>query len=302
MLSACLCLLILWSMFIGTLPVPLLILVCGAGSVLTFLMRHQHESLLSIDRYARRARLQTANPCLKLLSCVLLLFLCAFSPAAWPPLSLCLLLGLLTLHSTKLSLRQYLSLLSLPLTFLLLSELALLWNYAPTASGLISLPCFDGFLVLDPAAQSFARLIAARALGALSCLYLLSLSTPLPDLLSALQKLRIPALIIDLSTLIYRYIFLLLDVHSTMKNAAASRLGYQGFKRSLRTSGTVYGMLLVKSFRRTSTCFDAMESRCYDGSIRFLTEPKPLTPKALLLFVSLLLYASVSVFSTFFRL
>ena len=64
--------------------------------------------------------------------------------------------------------------------------------------------------------------------------------------------------------------------------AAASRLGYAGPVRSLRTTGRVYGGLLAHSFRRAQACFDAMESRCYDGGIRFLTREKPVrAPHAL---------------------
>ena len=40
--------------------------------------------------------------------------------------------------------------------------------------------------------------------------------------------------------------------------------------------------LLAHSFRRAQACFDAMESRCYDGGIRFLTREKPVrAPHAL---------------------
>ena len=66
------------------------------------------------------------------------------------------------------------------------------------------------------------------------------------------------------------------------RDAAASRLGYAGPVRSLRTTGRVYGGLLAHSFRRAQACFDAMESRCYDGGIRFLTREKPVrAPHAL---------------------
>ena len=58
------------------------------------------------------------------------------------------------------------------------------------------------------------------------------------------------------------------------------RLGHP--VRSLRTTGRVYGGLLAHSFRRAQACFDAMESRCYDGGIRFLTRVKPVrAPHAL---------------------
>ena len=86
-------------------------------------------------------------------------------------------------------------------------------------------------------AQTAARLVMARALGAVGCLYFLSLSTPVPELLDALRRARVPEVVGDLAVLIYRYIFILFATFRSMRDAAASRLGYAGPVRSLRTTG-----------------------------------------------------------------
>ena len=145
-----------------------------------------------------------------------------------------------------------------------------------------NVPFLGGYFVLRAPAQTAARLVMARALGAVGCLYFLSLSTPVPELLDALRRARVPEVVGDLAVLIYRYIFILFAAFRSMRAAAASRLGYAGPVRSLRTTGRVYGGLLAHSFRRAQACFDAMESRCYDGGIRFLTREKPVrAPHAL---------------------
>ena len=95
-------------------------------------------------------------------------------------------------------------------------------------------------------------------------------TSPVPELLDALRRARVPEVVGDLAVLIYRYIFILFATFRSMRDAAASRLGYAGPVRSLRTTGRVYGGLLAHSFRRAQACFDAMEIRCYDGGIRFL--------------------------------
>ena len=46
-------------------------------------------------------------------------------------------------------------------------------------------------------------------------------------------------------------------------------------------SRPVMTSLLALSFRRASTAFDAMESRCYDGHLRFLSPVKPLRARDL---------------------
>ena len=110
-----------------------------------------------------------------------------------------------------------------------------------------------------------------------------------------LRRAHVPYVMTELDVLIYRYLFVLLSAYQDMKDAAASRLGYSGFARSIRTTGAVYGNLLASSFRRARACFDAMESRSCDGEIRFLEREKPVTTPAALLFGSLIAGAAVCV-------
>ncbi|MEG1778051.1 MAG: hypothetical protein RR209_03650, partial [Angelakisella sp.] len=42
--------------------------------------------------------------------------------------------------------------------------------------------------------------------------------------------------------------------------------------------------LLASSYRKAGGCFDAMESRCYNGKIRFLETAKMITPSDVTLF------------------
>ena len=244
--------------------------------------------MLVIDVYARRSRYFAWSPALKTGGCVLLLVLCVASPSPWVPLALALIMAFLTVWGGGIHFHDYLALLSLPAAFLLLSGLALLWDYVPVMDGVAAIPLWNGWLVVTAAAQVRARLGMARALGAMICLYFLSLSTTMPEILSVLRRAHVPSVMTELAVLIYRYLFVLLSAYETMQDAAASRLGYSTFARSIRTTGAVYGNLLAASFRRAGACFDAMESRCYDGEIRFLEREKPVTLPAALLFGGLL--------------
>lgn len=276
---------VLWSLWAGTMPAAFSVLLCLlAGGALAVFGRHHHGGVLVIDVYARRSRYFTWSPALKTAGCLGLLVLCAVSPTPWVPLSLGLILALLTVWGGGIRFHDYLALLSLPAAFLLLSGLALLWDYAPVREGIIALPLGNGWLVVTAAAQVRARLVMARALGAVSCLYFLSLSTTIPEIFSVLRRAHVPQVMTELAVLIYRYLFVLLSAYQSMRDAAASRLGYGGFARSVRTTGAVYGNLLGASFRRAGACFDAMESRCYDGEIRFLQREKPVTVPAAALF------------------
>ena len=86
--------------------------------------------------------------------------------------------------------------------------------------------------------------------------------------------------------LIYRYIFVMLDTAARMRVSAASRLGYEGAGRSLRTTGLVYANLLGRSFGRARVCQQAMESRGWEGDIRFLVRKKPVRAAHLIPFAA----------------
>ena len=279
---------VLFSLFVGTLPTAAALALCVlAGGALAVFGHHSHGGVLVIDVYARRSRYFAWSPALKTGGCVLLLVLCVASPSPWVPLALALIMAFLTVWG-GIRFHDYLALLSLPAAFLLLSGLALLWDYVPVMDGVAAIPLWNGWLVVTAAAQVRARLVMARALGAMSCLYFLSLSTTMPEILSVLRRAHVPSVMTELAVLIYRYLFVLLSAYETMQDAAASRLGYSTFARSIRTTGSVYGNLLATSFRRSGACFDAMESRCYDGEIRFWEREKPVTLPAALLFGGLL--------------
>ncbi len=90
------------------------------------------------------------------------------------------------------------------------------------------------------------------------------------SIIGVLRRARCPNVLISLMFLIYRYIFILLSMHHTMRDAAASRLGFTDYRTSVRTTARLYSQLLANSYRQADTNFDAMESRCYDTDIRFL--------------------------------
>lgn len=113
-----------------------------------------------------------------------------------------------------------------------------------------------------------------KALGAVSALYMMTLTTPLSEIIAVLRKAHVPKLIIELMNMIYRYIFIMIDTHSRMKNSAESRLGYCDFKTSCYSFGQVASNLLVVSLKRGNNYYNALEARCYNGDLQFLEEEK----------------------------
>ncbi|MCL2336336.1 MAG: cobalt ECF transporter T component CbiQ [Firmicutes bacterium] len=262
---------VVWCLFYGRVPPAPLVLLCVVlGIGLALLGRHKHGRVFMIDVYAQVSRLNQVNAVLKFWTVLVLLGLCisARGPAAGGFLIVAM--PVLVVGAGGLALRDYIQILALPVSFLLLSGLALLFDASLQPCGVFAVHIFGFWLCVSPESQVRTTLVIARALGAVSCLYLLSLTTPMAELIGVLRRVRCPAVLIDLMYLIYRYIFILVHMHYTMRDAAKTRLGYVDYRASVRTTGSLYTNLLARSYRQANINFDAMESRCYDTQILFL--------------------------------
>ena len=178
---------------------------------------------------------------------------------------------------------SYLRLFLIPLSFLAMNALVLGLSLRETPLELFSLPVGGLYLTAGRETLSAAACMAATALAGVSCLYFLALSTPLSELLLFLKGLHLPALIIELMMLIYRFIFLLLDCAGKISVAQRSRLGNRDFHTSLSSFASLVSCLFIQSVRRSGILYDAMEARCYDGNFSVLRECLPPKPSHLVL-------------------
>lgn len=263
-------------LFYGRIPtVPLAVAAVGLCLLYGFLSlrhNHHHGRFVSIDIHAQRSRLGCYHPGLKVCFAVACAVVCIAADSI--PVSLFLLVSMsfITIYVGGTPTHYYLSLLAIPVVFIILGTVAILFEIAPHPLGLLDISLGSRYLSVTAAGQMRALGLMCKALGAVSCLYFLSLSTPMHLIISVLRRAKIPAVVVELMYLIYRYIFIMLDSQAQMADAAKSRLGYRNWHVSLRTMLTNSFLLLFLSLRRATDCFAAMESRCYDGEIRFLEE------------------------------
>jgi energy-coupling factor transporter transmembrane protein EcfT len=120
-----------------------------------------------------------------------------------------------------------------------------------------------------------ALLAGARVLAASTVAGWLVAFTPLDRLQSALVFLRVPAALVELLGLAWRYAAVLKDTLVTARDAQALRLGWATRSRALRSSGTLAGVVFGRAIDQTSTLADAMALRGHQGRARF-AQPSPL--------------------------
>lgn len=239
---------------------------------------HSHgNKTLDMDQYAVKSGLAFVNPDLKLLMGVLSLFFCLLSKTGITSVIVAIIMVSLILFIGKVRFCEYLHLILIPFTFILLSAIVLLVDISKQKLGFIDIPVFGWYLAITKASLFISARVSIKALCSVTCLYMISLSTPMYEIIAVLRKCKTPEIVIELMYLIYRFIFILLDAYHNMKLSADTRLGYRNLKRSYHSFFGICMNLFVISFQKASKHFNAMEARGYDGSLMFLEEKKQLT-------------------------
>ena len=117
----------------------------------------------------------------------------------------------------------------------------------------------------------FGWLLFLRIMAAVTLVAALSFSTPMIEILETLRICKVPATIIDIADMMYRYVFIMQETAHTMRQAQISRLGGTvSCLRRIRDIGTVAGSILIKSLDRSSRIYQAMLARGYDEDSRDL--------------------------------
>ncbi|WP_431029715.1 cobalt ECF transporter T component CbiQ [Lysinibacillus sp. LZ02] len=106
--------------------------------------------------------------------------------------------------------------------------------------------------------------ILFTASGAITSLYFLILTTPVYELSQLLQKLHVPAILIELIELTYRFIFLFLSCAQQLYTAQQARLGYTGIKVSFRSLSSLIVAMLHSLLVRNEQLTLAMHARTID--------------------------------------
>jgi cobalt/nickel transport system permease protein len=71
-------------------------------------------------------------------------------------------------------------------------------------------------------------------------------------------------------SLIYRFIFIMLETINMIYISQNCRLGYSNLKTSYNSLGKLIGSLFLSSYKRSQDMYTALESRCYDGDINVI--------------------------------
>jgi cobalt/nickel transport system permease protein len=245
-----------------------------------------------IDRYAYSNRIRTVDPAHKVGLALVVLVLClvlneplvGFLAVAW-------MWGLATLLA-GLPVAVFGRILVAEATFLVLTTVGVAININTSSPVTADWIWRVGPFWVSTSIESLdlALHLVTRALGGAAAMNFIALTTPLVDIVELCRRLGVPALLIDVMTVMYRFIFVLLDSLDRMRKAQESRLGYGSFRRSIQSAGLLASRLFIDAFQRSRDLQTALESRGYERELRVL--PSSYRRDPALLLAALLVFAS----------
>lgn len=124
-----------------------------------------------------------------------------------------------------------------------------------------------------PSQWDLALQILVRGTSGALCAFVLATTTPMVDLFAALRHARVPDPLIEVASLTYRLIFVLLDSARAIREAQEARLGYVSRAASYRSLSTLSAAILVRSWTRARRLEDGLAGRGYVDALRTLDPP-----------------------------
>ncbi|WP_292463007.1 cobalt ECF transporter T component CbiQ [Methanolobus sp.] len=227
-----------------------------------------------LDDYAVSSPLRYRNNWLKLTVVAFGILAGVSSNSPFVPLVIAVCMSFATVYFGKVPTGLYLRVLAAPAGFVMVSAVIIAFFFGEGAK-LFSFEVLGFTLGVGSAGLNMALLVLARTLGGMSCLLFLSLTTPMIELFSVLKATRIPDSFIEISMMMYRYIFVFLEVAMGVKYAQTVRLGYKDFRTSFRSVVMLGTNLFIRSWEQGEKLYVSMNSRCYDGKLTMLDEKRP---------------------------
>ena len=244
-----------------------------------------------LDDYALDNGLRDASPHLKLFLGLASMIICVSSSSPLAPLFVALTMSLATVLLAKIPGRIYSRLLLVPLSFALLSAAVVAFMHGG-GTPLIQLPLLGLDLAVREEGAELALLLLARTFGGMCSPYFIALTTPMIEIFATLRSLCIPSSIIELSMMIYRYIFVFLDQAARIHSAQVMRLGDARARSAINSFAMLASVLFLRSWEQGERLVLATDCRCYDGKLEMMEQAAKATGRQMLAAAAYLALAS----------
>ncbi len=224
-----------------------------------------------LDYYAHCNRLKSTPTELKVGVAVLALLSGVFAGSPLVPLTVFAAMGFLTVSRAGVPGRVYLKMFYGPVAFTLPAVAAMVFFFGKE-NPIFSFDILGFTLTAYGDGFDEGILVLSRVLGGSASMFFLAFTTPMVELFAVLHRLRVPSPLVNLSMMVYRFIFVVMEEASRMHFAQRARLGHSGFRRSISSFGLLASNLFIRSWDRSDRLYTSMDARCYDGDLSALGE------------------------------
>lgn len=118
----------------------------------------------------------------------------------------------------------------------------------------------------------FSLFIILKTYLSLIAMILLISSTSFSHFLKALQKLKIPAILVMIFSFMYRYLFVIADEFMSVKMAKDARTVGGSKWLHTKTLSNIIGVVFIHSYERSERIYQSMLSRGFDGKVTTLDD------------------------------
>lgn len=223
-----------------------------------------------IDRYARlESPVHALDPRAKTIALFAIVICCVTTPPGdWWPFAVYAALVLIIANASRLPLKYLATRVLIVLPFILVVALFVPFMHEGGPSydlGLFSVSR-DGLVILWS--------VTVKALISVSCLILLSSTTPFADLMHGFERLKVPRFFTTVASFMYRYVFLIVDEAERMKRSRDSRNFRGRWIWHAKVIGYMVASLFLRSQERAERVYQAMVARGFDGTFPRTHEPR----------------------------
>ncbi|TJX13532.1 cobalt ECF transporter T component CbiQ [Tissierella creatinini] len=224
--------------------------------------------MLIIDKYAYTNKLADSNPFNKFIIVVISLGITTIINNIYINLMIFAFMIFLTTIAAGIPFDKYIKILSIPMSFLIISIITILISISKTDIFLWEINVFDYFVGITRVSVDESILLLTRVLASITSTFFLGLTTPLNNLIRVFKRLHLPNSIIELIVLIYRFIFIFLGEARDIYLTQEMKFGYTDFKNSLKSTALLVRSLFLKILLDYKDMVIVLECKLYDGEFR----------------------------------
>ena len=220
----------------------------------------------ALDYYAYHNRWRYYHPMEKIILVAGLIGINATVPP-WPTApTVFFIVSILIIVGAGIPLRAYLKVLVLPIPFLTCGIFSICLSLGA-----------DG-IAWNPTAFRMASDLALRTMAAFSCLALLTMTTPLIELLRAM---RLPPFLVELCITTYRFTHVAWQTVHAMHVSQTARAGYVSPRVARRSLGLLAAALLHHVLERVCRVEYGLSARAYEGRLHLMSPKYSFSPFSL---------------------